>query len=176
VEPDTAEPGTTNRRVSLLGIYLNDHLGAATGGLELVRRTAGAHAGAAGGEPLRRLASEIAVDRRTLLTMMRTLGVPVRGYKVAAGWAAEKVGRLKPNGRLWKRSPLASVVELESLRVGIEGKKACWRVLRRLARTDRRLDAGQLDDLIARAERQAEMVEDLRMGAAAGAFSGSRSG
>jgi hypothetical protein len=170
VEPDVVVPDVKSRGRPLLGIYLNDHVGAATGGLDLVRRTARAHAGTAAGEPLRRLASEIATDRRALLTIMRTLGVPVRGYKVAAGWAAEKVGRLKPNGRLWQRSPLSSVLELESLRIGIEGKKACWRVLRQLAQADRRLDAGQLDDLIARAERQTETVEDLRMKAAAETF------
>jgi hypothetical protein len=170
VEPDVAEPEVTNRRRALLGIYLNDHLGGATGGLELVRRAARAHSGTAGGEPLRQLASEIAADRRTLLTVMRTLGVPVRSYKVAAGWAVEKVGRLKPNGRLRQRSPLSSVLELESLRVGIEGKKACWRVLHQLAQTDRTLDAAQFEDLITRAERQADTVEDLRMKAAADAF------
>ena len=154
----------------LLGIYLNDHLGGATGGVELVRRTARAHANTAAGEPLRRLASEIAADRRTLISIMQTLGVPIRRYKVATGWTAEKIGRLKPNGTLWRRSPLSSVLELESLRVGIEGKRACWQLLHQLAETDRRLDTGRLDDLLARAGRQAETVEGLRTDAVAETF------
>jgi len=62
--------------------------------------------------------------------------VPARRYKVLGGWAAEKVARFKPNGRLLQRSPLSSVVDLESLLLGIEGKRACWRVLRRRAQVD----------------------------------------
>ena len=41
----------------LLGIYLNDHLAGSTGGLELARRTAGAHKGTAVSETLSRLAT-----------------------------------------------------------------------------------------------------------------------
>jgi hypothetical protein len=43
-------------------------------------------------------------------------------------------------------------------------------VLRRQAQVDRRLDPTQLDDLIARAKRQVETVEGLRIEAAAEAF------
>lgn len=163
-----AQPDTRQSR--WVGIYLNDHLGGATGGAELSRRIARSHAGTAAGEPLRRIAAEISVDRHALLTIMQVLGVPVRRYKVVAGWVAEKAGRLKPNGVLRGRSPLSSVLELESLRIGIEGKAACWRALRQLAQSDRRLDPVRLDDLIARAEEQAETVEGLRMAAAAETF------
>jgi hypothetical protein len=160
----------TTRQPQLLGIYLNDHLAGSTSGLELVRRTSRAHADTPAGPPLRRLACEIAEDRRTLLAIMRTLRVPVRHYKVLGGWAAEKAARLKPNGRLRQRSPLSSVIELESLLLGIAGKRACWRVLRLQAQADRRLDPAQFDDLAARAERQIETVEGLRIEAAAEAF------
>jgi hypothetical protein len=101
---------------------------------------------------------------------MQTLRVPARRYKVLGGWAAEKAARLKPNGRLRHRSPLSSVIELESLLLGIEGKRACWRVLRRQAQADPRLDPTQLDDLTTRAARQVETVEGLRIEAAAEAF------
>ncbi|TDC15230.1 hypothetical protein E1265_27075, partial [Streptomyces sp. 8K308] len=42
---------------------------------------------------------EIAQDRTSLLAIMKGLDVPVRRYKVYAGWTAEKVARLKNNGR-----------------------------------------------------------------------------
>jgi hypothetical protein len=165
-----ANSAVATRQLPLLGIYLNDHLGGSTSGLELVRRMARAHAGTAAEAPLLQLSIEIAEDRRTLLAVMRTLGVPVRYYKVLGGWAAEKVGRLKPNGRLRQRSPLSSVIELEALLLGITGKRACWRVLRQHAQADRRLDPAQFDDLTARAEQQLETVEGLRIEAAAEAF------
>lgn len=160
------EPGGS----SPLAIYLNDHLAGSTGGLELARRTARAHRGRPAGEVLARIVAEIAEDREALLRIMRTLGVPVQRYKVAMGWVAEKAARLKPNGRLLRRSPLSSVVELESLRIGIEGKAAGWRALRTVATREPRLDAALLDRLLGRAGEQADSVEELRLQAAAEAF------
>jgi hypothetical protein len=154
----------------LLGIYLNDHLGGATGGLELARRTAGAHRGQPPGAELDRIAREIAEDRDTLIEVMRTLGVPVRQYKVLAGWAAERVGRLKLNGRVLERSPLSSVIELEGLQLGVRGKWALWRTLRALAEDDARLDPARLDGLVRRAEEQVDTLERLRVEASAALF------
>jgi hypothetical protein len=149
-----------------LGIYLNDHLAGATGGLELARRVAGAGQVPAPPAELRQFAQEVAEDRDTLLRIMSTLGLPVRSYKVWAGWAGEKAGRLKLNGHLTTRSPLSNLEELELLRLGVEGKAAGWRTLRTLADRDSRLDAGQLDELISRALRQAGFLEESRIRAA----------
>jgi hypothetical protein len=154
-------------RPSLLGIYLNDHLAGATAGTELARRMA-----ASGHLPdppgvLPRLASEIAQDRAALLEMMAALGISVRSYKVCAAWIGEKAGRLKPNGRLRTRSELSNLEELELLRLGVEGKAAGWRTLRVLAGQDSRLAAARLDELITRASQQADLLEDLRVRAAA---------
>ena len=49
------------------------------------------------------------------------------------------------------------------LRLGVEGKAAGWRTLRVLADTDQRLEPARLDELIARARRQADLLEDLRV-------------
>ena len=98
------------------------------------------------------------------------LGVPVRAYKVCAGWIGEKAGRLKLNGRLLSRSPLSSLEELELMRLGVTGKAAGWRTLRLLADADPRLDRGRLDELIARADSQLGLLEDLRVRAARSAF------
>jgi hypothetical protein len=147
----------------LLGIYLNDHLAGATGGLELFRRSARAHRGTDTGDVLEQYTAEVAEDRAALLEMMRVLGVPVRQYKVYGAWVAEKVGRLKFNGRLRERSPLSSLVELEALRLGVEGKASGWRTLRMVAERDGRLDAQRLDGLLDRARRQADTLEELRV-------------
>jgi hypothetical protein len=115
---------------------------------------------------LQLLAAEIAQDRSALRDMMAALGLPVRAYKVGSAWLGEKVSRLKFNGRLRSRSPLSNLEELEVLRLGVEGKAAGWRTLRVLADSDRRIDAARLDDLLGRARRQAELLEDLRVRAA----------
>jgi hypothetical protein len=153
---------TDKEKEAFLGIYLNDHLAGSTGGVELAGRLAAAE-GAWSGGVLPKIAQEIAEDRAMLLQIMAALDVPVRQYKVVAGWVAEKVGRLKLNGRLLTRSPLSRLVELEALRLGVEGKAAGWRTLRARAEHDNRLDGVQLKGLIERALRQSETLENLRL-------------
>jgi hypothetical protein len=147
----------------MLAIYLNDHFGAATGGVELAKRTASAQRDTDIGPDLARLAAEIDDDRATLLSIMRRLGVGVQHYKVGAGWVMEKVGRLKLNGSWVSRSPLSSVVELEGLVMGVSGKLELWRTLRALADPEPRLDPVELDGLVRRAEDQRKRLEDLRL-------------
>ncbi|MFF4120772.1 hypothetical protein [Streptomyces sp. NPDC001714] len=156
-------PQTRRIRTDLLGIYLNDHLAGSTVGAGRSQFTARSHRNPPYAEPLRHLAGEIAEDRASLLRIMRSLGVPKRHYKVAASGAAERMGRLKTNGRLLRRSPLTLVIELEFLRLGVQGKELGWRTLRTLAEADDRLDDQELDGLIARAERQLSTLEELRV-------------
>ena len=157
---------TRPSRLGMLGIYLNDHLAGATAGSELAHRMTRSHRAQEEAVPLGRLAAEIAQDRSALLDIMASLGVTARAYKVRAAWIGEKAGRLKFNGRLLARSPLSDLEELELLRLGVEGKAAGWRTLRAQADTDARLDAGRLDELISRASRQADQLEELRVRAA----------
>lgn len=151
-------------RQDLLGVYLNDHLAGATLGAGLARRmAASAEPGTESTRVLSELAGEIAEDRSALVKIMGTLGLRVRGYKVFAAWAGEKAGRLKLNGHLLTRSPLSGLEETEMLRLGVEGKAAVWRTLRVLAEGEGLLDAGYLDTLLARADRQSRLLESLRV-------------
>jgi hypothetical protein len=154
-----------------LGIYLNDHLAGATFGVGLARRIADQHRQWAYGAELERVAEEIAQDRRNLLEIMDSLGVPARRYKICAGWAAERVGRLKPNGVLYRRSGLSTVVELETMRLGVEGKTLVWRSLLVVATGEERLDEPRLQSLLSRARDQIDTLEALRLRAVAGVFS-----
>jgi hypothetical protein len=154
----------------LLAIYLNDHLAAATGAVELSRRAAGSNRGASCGAFLARLGTEIAADRETLREIMRALEVRVDRLKVLGGWSAEKLGRLKFNGRLVGYSPLSRVVELEMLALGISGKLELWRALEQLSRDNPVLANFDLPRLIGRAQQQLEEVEPHRLRAVADAF------
>ena len=137
-------------------------------GLELRRRmAASAEPGSESATVRKRLVSEIAADRSALIKIMTTLGIKIRGYKMLAAWAGEKAGRLKFNGHLLSRSPLSDLEETEVLRLGVEGKAAGWRTLRAVAEHDSKLDPGQLDGLLARAARQADELESLRVRIAA---------
>jgi hypothetical protein len=154
----------------LLGIYLNDHLAGATGAGELARRARGANRGTPFEAPLQRLATEIEEDRAALVDVMTRLGVGRDQVKMAAAWAAEKCGRLKLNGRLTGYSPLSRVLELELLALGVEGKRAMWRVLASVAAADERLAGVDLAALSRRAESQRRLLERQRVRAAELAF------
>lgn len=142
----------------LLDIYLGDHLAGATAGVDLARRMADQHPL---GTAICPIAAEIDADRRTLNEVMASVGAEPSLLKVALGWIAEKGGRLKLNGRLFVRSPLSGVLELEGLIVGVSGKLQLWRALGDVAQHDSRLSGFDFAALGARAEDQRQRLEEL---------------
>jgi hypothetical protein len=149
-----------------LGIYLNDHLAGAIAGLELAKRATRNNEGTPLGDFLSRLATDIDEDRRALEGLMSDLGVRRDVIKDAAAWMAEKVGRLKLNGRLVGYSDLSRLVELEALSLGVEGKLAMWRNLSRVRDRYAVLECTDLEELIQRAETQRRELEEARREAA----------
>ena len=153
-------------------IYLQDHLAAATAGTDLARRTAGANKGSTYGDALAAIADEINADKRALEGIMDDLGFGADRAKNLVLWAAEKAGRLKPNGQLTGYSPLSRLIELEGLVAGINGKLSLWRALLEVVPDEPRLDAERLKRLMERGEEQLKTVEDLRTRAARAALVG----
>jgi hypothetical protein len=141
-----------------LRIYLRDHHAASAGGVAVAGRALGRY------HPL---AKQIAHDRTSLENVMRQLGVEPSALKVGFVRAAERIGRLKLNGKILKRSPLSRVVELETLVVGVRGKEALWTTLREAQLSLRGID---LDALVESAREQGRELDELRVGAAARAF------
>ena len=158
----------------LLGTYLNDHLAGSTVGLELAKRARGSNEGSEYGEVLDRIAKEIEEDRDALQRLMDSFEIKRDRPKVLGAWIAEKVGGLKPNGRLLSYSPLSRLVELEMLALGITGKLSLWEALSEVAAEDARLDPAELSRLSERAERQRAEVWKLRQRAAGEALSAQR--
>ena len=138
----------------LLPIYLNDHLAAATGGCDLARRAAGANEGSELGEFLTWLAGEAEADRAQLEDVMSRLDIGRDQLKVGAGWLAEKLGRLKLNGRLLDYSPLSRVIELEGLIAGVTAKLGLWQTLAAAAPTEPRIADIDFVRLVERGEEQ----------------------
>ncbi len=152
----------------LRGIYLNDHFAGSVAGHELARRAAGSNEGTELGAFLQRLSSEIAEDRETLTEVMDRLGVHTDQVKRTLAWGAEKVGRLKPNGRLLGYSPLSRLVELEGLHLGISGKLSLWQVLDATPAPE--VSEFDFAGLAGRAQRQLTALEPFRRAAAQEAF------
>ena len=128
----------------------------------MAKRTAKANGGTEFGGPLTRLAGEIREDRDALKRIMARLDVSPAPVKAGLAWAAEKAGRLKPNGQLRGYSPLGRWSRSRRSITGVSGKLSLWRALLQIAPSEPRLDAAQLDDLAARAEDQLARLHDLR--------------
>jgi hypothetical protein len=122
--------------------------------VELARRASGGAEGTTYGDPLAKLADEIEADRRALESIMDKFGFGADRAKNLAFWAAEKAGRLKPNGQLTGASPLSRLVELE------------------IAPNEPRLDEEGLRQLVERGQEQLGIVEGLRDRAAGEALPG----
>jgi hypothetical protein len=152
---------------SLLAIYLQDHHAAGIAGASVAQRAATAieHNAREDGD-LTRVASEIRQDLMALEGIMRRSGVEPDRLKDAFSRVAERLSRLKPNGRLSRRSPLSDLVELETLVVGITGKQALWVTLREVLPGQ----IEELDRLLERAEAQKRLVENARVEAVKRSF------
>ena len=161
------------RNAELLGIYVNDHLASATGGIELVGRMLGVHRGGPYEEPLEQLLSELREEKSAIRSIMSALDISVTQYKQLGAWVAEKVSRAKLNGRLLSRSPLSDLVEFEFLASGVRAKRSGFETLRIVAEVEPRLPKAELDRLVDQANRQYEWLTGTRREVAAAVFGGS---
>lgn len=146
-----------------LTIYLQDHYAGATAGSRLFRRVAGSHSDPEARRLAGALAAQVDLDRRELGKIMRRLGIRHSRPKEGLAWGAERLGRLKPNGTLLRRSPLTDVVELEALCLAVEGKALGMKTLLALAETEPNLDAKRVRLLLDRAVAQQARLEELRL-------------
>jgi hypothetical protein len=135
----------------------------------LARRLRGSNRGdATFGQPLERVCKEIEDDRDVLEQVIEKLGVSRSTVKPAGAWAAEKLGRLKLNGRLRGYSPLSRQLELEGMLMGITAKMALWKTLAELDAVDAERIGVDFARLTARAAEQRSAVEDLHRLAVSG--------
>ncbi len=143
--------------------YLQHHWASSTAGAAAFRRVGRNHRDPAAAAEIRQLASEVSSDREALRRIMLSVGVRPSVVGTSMARLTELAGRLKPNGRLLTRPPLTDVVELESLRLAVSGKRAGFDVLRAAADDDPRLDAHELDRLLDRAEEHQRTLERLHV-------------
>lgn len=154
----------------LLAIYLRDHHSTAGGAVELCRRVAKSNSDNEFGRQAELLSAELSRDRTVLEEVMAAVDVNVSRVKDAGAWLAEKLGRLKLNGRVVSYSPLSRVVEFEALAMGVAGKVRLWRSLQIARQSDERLAGFDFDALLERAGDQRNTVETLHQQAVEVAF------
>ncbi|WKD56993.1 NAD dependent epimerase/dehydratase family protein [Corynebacterium capitovis DSM 44611] len=114
-------------------------------------------------------ARDIRADRDFLELLAESFGMGPKAYQEAAAWAGEKIARLKPNGRVTERSPMALLLEAELLRSAVVGKIGLWEVLRDNA-SDLGLNAAFFDTLVDSAQSQLDLLNEVHAHASATAL------
>ena len=150
----------------LLRIYMTDQLALGVLWREIARRARDSSNGTAEGAALERVAAGISEDVELFEQMMRRLGFSTRTPKALLAVVAERIGRLKLNGRIVSRSPLSRFEELDFLVMGIDGKVVLWQNLRDGAGLAARLPDINFDRLIERARSQRAALEPFHAQAA----------
>lgn len=156
-----------------LRIYLQDHRAGAHAGVAIAKRLRDSNRGTPLGNDMVEIVDEIVDDGAFLAQVMAELDVRTDPVKVIGTRAAAALGRLKPNARLRRYSPLSRVLELEGLASGVLAKRALWTSLRE-AGVQLAAGAGELDRRSERATNQIRRISEHHRRAASEAFSGSK--
>jgi hypothetical protein len=149
-----------------LETYLNDHLAGSTLGLDHAKQLASSNEGTPLGALMAKIAGEIDQDRETLIDLMKRVDASENPVKKATAWMAEKAGRVKFSGATSGDQALGNFLALETLSLGVEGKRCLWESLKTVADSHPVLAATDLDTLIARAAEQRATLEVERLKAA----------
>lgn len=145
--------------------YLNDHLAGSVGAIELMERAIQENAGSLLARRLEEILREIKKDQAVVQDLIERIGSKENPLKKAGAWLVEKAGRVKLGGSD-DPSELARLEVLETLAMGIQGKRALWRALRVVADRYPALQELDLNLLERRAAEQHDRVEEWRLEAA----------
>jgi hypothetical protein len=142
--------------------YLEDHLVGSGAGLTVARRLRRAHPGDEIGAAMLRLEVQIEEEQQALRTAIDRLGGTESGPGLVGQVLGLAAGAATAARRLLIPERVPSLLEdLESLAVGIWGKRLLWGALARRAMEDTRLADIEIERLVEQAE--AQELEILRL-------------
>jgi len=130
-----------------LGAYLDDHLAGSVGGSQRFERLAEVLRTSPVGPALAEVARQVVEEREELRGVVQDLNLAGQNLpKQALVWVGERVSRLRAVGARLRRSPMATLLEVELLRAALVGKLGVWETLADLA-PSLGLDAGRAEEL-----------------------------
>lgn len=153
----------------LLNLYLSDHLTGASAGASRISRMAADFVDTPAFSVLSSIDEEIRAERSFLQQLIRDLGMRQLRHRQAVAVVGERIGRLKSNGRLFSRSPMTLMLEVELMRSAVIGKRGGWQTLAENA-NDLGLDPEVFHELAAVALRQYEELDQVHAYARSRAF------
>jgi len=155
-----------------LHVYLNDHLAGATAGVDLVTTAAENHDGELG-QFFQELADGISADFNSLTSLVDQMNAHASGAKEAFAKIGSEVSEAKFSGETIDDPQFGTFLTLETLSIGVEGKKCMWTALRTVADGHPELAAMDLDTLVERAQSQRDRIEGKRLEIAGSALAAS---
>jgi hypothetical protein len=143
-----------------LHLYLNDHLAGSVAAIEMIDNLIEHHPEDRFGTFFRDLRNEIHADQEKLSDLIRKVGAEESAMRKAGAWLAEKLGRAKFGDA---DDSIELFQALETLTLGITGKKLLWRSLETISANFPELQGVDFGALEQRAQDQFDRVETLRM-------------
>lgn len=156
--------------VQTLGAYLNDHRAGATAAVNLLERLAESDSDGVDSAPLDRLRQDICEEIELLGDVMDRLDIPRDTLREVGGWMGEKLSRVRLSPAVTGSEPLSHLLEIETIKLGVHGKKSMFRALHHVAADDSRLTDFDFEALAQRAENQIDALESMRRDLAMAAF------
>ncbi|HEX3621997.1 MAG TPA: hypothetical protein VHT97_06760 [Acidimicrobiales bacterium] len=153
--------------------YLNDHLAGAAAAVQLIDTIRSNNQGTPLADYLDDLRRWVEEDRETLVRVMDALDASPSMPKQAGGKVVERLSRLRLNEHITGSADVSRLMEMETLSVGIEGKRLLWAALVTVGTARPQLGAFDLEALIERAVAQRAGLEPFRLEAAARALTAS---
>jgi len=142
-----------------LATYLQDHLAGARFAVSLLRDLSEQKGATMVASFAAELLPEVEADRTALQVELSAHGREASTVREAAAWTAQKASRLK----LTLTEPLGQFEAIEMLTLGVLGKAALWKALRAISQSESTWENLPLDNLLQRAQAQAEALEALRL-------------
>lgn len=152
--------------------YLNDHLAASVGAVELIERCRNENTGTDLAKFLATMKTQIASEQKLIKELIHRFGGAESTLKQAAAWLGEKAGRLKLNNEVFRYSDLSRLEEVEILRAGVHAKAGFWTILHSISNQDSRFNGINFLALFAQAQRQYAQIEEYYMEVAEIALAG----
>ena len=171
-----SDPRVARERMAdkAMDVYLNDHLAGAMLGSDLAGQLCDRETDPSRRELLKGIAADIDADRETLLGLMESLDVSRNPVKQVGGWLSEKASRVKFSGASSGEPDHGAFMALETLRLGVAGKKCLWLALKEARGEYPQLNDVDLDRLIKRASTQEDHLERERIATAERALTSGR--
>jgi hypothetical protein len=158
-----------NRTPNAIEGYVSDHLAGAAAAIQLAERCRTRDPASELGHELQGLLGDIEDDKRFLERVLEAAGGSPKPIKRASALGMELLANLRMSLPVLGpgSAEAARLEEIETLCLGIEGKRLLWRAL---ASADGGLAGFDFEDLERRAEAQRDRLERFRLQLASEAF------